>query len=74
MEFKHQLGSFAQQLSDLHLKASHQLVIDGIVVNLGVDVLDGNFANKMASAARELIESITPMVNELEDETNEADV
>ena len=56
------------------MKASHQLVIDGIVVNLGVDVLDGNFANKMASAARELIESITPMVNELEDETNEADV
>ena len=74
MEFKHQLGSFALQLSDLRLKASHQLVIDGIVVNLGVDVLDGNFANKMASAARELIESITPMVNELEDETNEADV
>ena len=73
LEFKHQLGNLDDKLSNINLEHDHDLVEDGVLVQMGVGKLDEEFANRIAHVTRRLIECITPLVDELEEESNEAE-
>ena len=73
VEFRHQLGTLDLEFANLNLEQDCQVVSDGIVVDMGVGILDDQFAHRIASATRLLIEHVTPIVDELEDEDNETE-
>ena len=60
-------------LSDINVHAGQERRRAGLYVRIGPGMLDDDFANRIAEIAKEFIEQITPMVDELENETGDED-
>ena len=73
LEFRHQLVSLDGKLIGLKLEHESRHVQDGIVLELGIGKLNDEFAEHLAQATSQLIEQVTPLVNQLEDESNEVE-
>ena len=60
-------------VDNIDIRAGQERRRIGIFVTIGTGMLDDDFANRIAEIAKEFIEQITPMVDELENETGDED-
>ena len=61
-------------LDNIDIRAGQERSRAGIRVTIGIGMLDDDFASKFAEISRALIEQITPLVDEFENETGDEDV
>ena len=71
VEFKHQQSGLERNLADINLHPDQQRDQSGIEVGMGTDTLNDSFAKRIAEMLRQFIEQVTPIVNNLENESNE---
>ena len=66
-------GDLAELLDGVDIHPEQRIVENRIEVNAGLDTLNDDFARKIAAAARSLIEKITPIVDDLGNESDGGD-
>ena len=71
VEFKHARGVLQSNLAGVSLHPDQRLDSDGIRVSMGSGTLNDEFAERIAEMARQFIEQITPIVDDLENENSE---
>ena len=74
VEFAYFSGSLASRIGVLHIHDEQQVDEDRILVTHESNALDPPFAQTLSVTLRRFIETITPVVDEFEDESNEEDV
>ena len=66
MEFKHNRPDLAANLAGLRLHDDCAVDEQGATAMLGTGSLDDEFGDRIAAVVRSFIESITPIVNDLD--------
>ena len=74
LEFVHGLGNLQEKLAGVNLHPDQQLAPDGIKLEMGADTLNDEFAARIADMTRKFIEQITPIVDDLENESADVEV
>ncbi len=74
IEFVHELGNLQEKLAGVNLHPDQQLAPDGIKLEMGTDTLNDEFAARIAEMTRKFIEQITPIVDDLENESDDVEV
>ena len=74
VSFKHNLGRLTEAITGIEVHPEQTADNEGIVVRLGTGSLDDpDFKKRLAETMRKLIEAITPIVTEYQDEANVED-
>jgi len=73
MDFRHNVEGLQEKLSSLDLNQRQNLKSDGsgITVDIGNGTINDEFAQQIASMTRRFIEQITPLVEDLGNESDE---
>ena len=71
VRFKDERKLALPRLESVQIHENQETDEEGIFVRIGSDTLNDNFAGRIADMLRQFIEKITPIVDNLEDETNE---
>ena len=71
VRFKDERKRALPHLESVQIHEGQETDEEGIFVRIGSDTLNDNFAGRIADILRQFIEKITPIVDNLEDETNE---
>ena len=66
-------GDLAELLADVEIHPDQRIEEYRIAVNIGPDTLNDDFAGKIADVARGLIEKITPLIDDLGNESDGSD-
>ena len=69
VEFRHNQSDLVNALTGISLQHDQKLDETGIEVWVGSDTLNQDFANRIAEMIRKFIEQITPIVDDLENES-----
>jgi hypothetical protein len=70
IEFVHGLSNLQTKLAGVNLHPDQQLASDGIKLEMGTDTLNDEFAGRIAKITRKFIEQITPIVDDLQNESD----
>ncbi len=75
VDFRHNLEGLQEKLSSLSLNESQNLKSDGtgITVDIGTGTLNDEFAEPIAAMTRKFIEQITPLVEDLGNESDDGE-
>ena len=73
VRLEHDQSGLESALSGVSLHPDQQLDRNRIDVNMGRDTLNEDFAHRIADMTRKFIEQITPIVDDLENESDEAE-
>ena len=73
MEFAYFSESLASRIGELQIHDEQQVEQDRILVTHESNALDPSFAETLAVTLRRFIETITPVVDDFENERNEED-
>ena len=72
VEFRHDQSTLLQsRIASAHIYDNQQVVDEGIDSEVGTDMLNEDFANRIAEAIAQFIRTITPIVNDFLEELNE---
>ena len=71
VRFKDERKLALPRLESVQIREDQETDEEGIFVRVGTDTLNDNFAGMIAEMLRQFIETITPIVDNLEDENNE---
>ena len=71
VRFKDERKLALPRLESVQIHEDQETDEEGIFVRIGSDTLNDDFAGRIAEMLRQFIEKITPIVDNLEDETNE---
>ena len=73
MSFRNSPNGLEERIRSLELHDEQKVEEDGVVVPMGTVSLEGDSDDKIATILRHLIEEITPIVDDFENERNEED-
>ena len=74
LEFRHRMSGLQEKLAGINLHPDRQLVPEGLNLVMGVDSLNDEFAERIADMTRKFIEQITPVVDDLENESADSEI